>query len=268
MTDSSERTRKLKRVFRAWSSLIGGTLTLPFNPSIPRLRRTLVAGETLQSRLPLVRLDTIIANQLDDAASLSLKAIPTVDHNCSVYELLVLALIARTFNPKRVFEIGTFDGRSSLAMAANVAPDAEVFTLNLPPEPPPTRPDGALGFDEQLATKVTSGHRWKGHAEAARITQLFGNSLTFDFSPYNPCQLIFIDGGHAESIVRSDTRKCLEIIDRTRGVILWHDATRYGVKPALESLAAGARGHKIHLIEGTSIAILQFKNGQEVSLSY
>lgn len=266
---SSDRNRKIVRTLRAWRSLTLGSLTLPLNPSIPRLRRTIIAGETLQSKLPLVRLDTLIGSSIDDAAALSLKSIPTVDHNCSLFELLTLALVARATAPKRVFEIGTFDGRSSLAMACNVPADSQVFTLNLPPEPPPTRPDGSLGFDEQLATKVTSGHRWNGHPEAARITQLFGNSLSFDFSPYNPSQLIFIDGGHSESIVRSDTQKCLEIIDRNHpggGTILWHDATRYGVKPALEDLAS--QGMKIHLIDGTSIAFLQFKNGKELSFDY
>jgi hypothetical protein len=263
----SDRRRKLARVFRAWSSLIGGAIILPFGPSNRRLRRTIVAGETLQSKLPLVRLDTLVSPQVDDAASLTLKAIPTVEHNCSVFELLVLGLVTRAIQPKQAFEIGTFDGRSSLAIAANLPAGSKVFTLNLPPDPAPTRADGSLGIDERLATKVVSGHRWKGHPEAARIIQLFGNSLSFDFAPYKPTQLIFIDGGHAESIVRSDTQKCLDLIDRNHGIILWHDATRYGVKPALEDLAR-SKGHKIHLVEGTTIAFLSFRHGQEVAYDY
>ncbi|MGE4198810.1 MAG: class I SAM-dependent methyltransferase, partial [Phycisphaerales bacterium] len=261
-----DRNRKIARTLRAWRSLITGSLTLPLAPSTPSLRRAIIAGETLQSKLPLVRLDTLVSPLLSDADYLSLTALPTVDHNCSLFELLVLGTITRAIKPRRSFEIGTFDGRSALAIAANAPHDSHVFTLNLPPEPPPTRPDGSLGFDEQLASKVTSGHRWQAHPEAVRISQLFGNSLAFDFSPYAPSQLIFIDGGHAEPIVRSDTARCLDFIDRNDGIILWHDATRYGVKPALEDLAR--HGRRIHLIDGTSIAFLRFLNRQEVPFPY
>jgi len=251
----SERRRKAARAFRAWRSLVCESVVLPIQPSMTRVRRALVAGELLRTRLPLVTIDSVIAGTMTDMDAVTLKAVRTHEHNCSVFELFVLAAVAKAVKPRRVVEIGTYDGRSSLAMA-----------LNLPPDHVQSQAGRPIAYDEKLAEKVTSGYRWKGHEAANSITQVFANSMEFDFSPYRTSQLIFIDGGHSETVVNSDTKKCLEIIDRENGAILWHDATRYGVKPALERLAA--QGHKICLIEGTSVAILRFQGGKEVQLRY
>ena len=63
-----------------------------------------------------------------------------------------------------------------------------------------------------------------------------------------------------------NSRKIMEIVDQRDGVILWHNSTRYGVKLALEFLAS--QGHQIHLIVGTSIAILRYIDGEEQRLIY
>lgn len=262
----AERRRKVARVSKAWMALFGEGILMPLRPSAPRLRRALVAGELLSSHLPLVRVESLLNGCLDDADVLTLQALPALEHNCTLFELLVLALAVKAVRAHRVLEIGTFDGRSALAMAQNVGDGDEVYTLNLPPEHVEGSITQPLRYDERLAGKVSSGYRWRGRPQANRIHQLFGNSLDFDFSPYAPSQVVFIDGGHGEAIVRSDTENCLKIVDRQNGIILWHDATRYGVRPALAQLATG--GHKIHLIEGTSLAVLRFKEGREVPLMY
>ena len=56
-----------------------------------------------------------------------LKPVEMQMHNTSLYELATLATITAYLKPKRVVEIGTYDGRSTLAIAAN-APDGEVLT--------------------------------------------------------------------------------------------------------------------------------------------
>lgn len=257
---SGESGRRARRLGRAWLSLVGQGLLLPIAPTRARLRRVLTAGEMLGAGLPPIRPETLLSSgSVDDRQSLILTALPAAEHNCSLLELAMLGICTLAFRPGRVFEIGTFDGRSALAMACNLPPDGILFTLNLPPT------HGAGRYDERLAGTVESGHRWRGHPRSDAIHQLFGNSLDFDFSPYAPSQLIFIDGGHGESIVRSDTEHCLRIVDRRNGLILWHDATRYGVRPTLRKLA---HDWPIRLIEGTTLAVLRFAGGVPVDLGY
>jgi len=262
----NETLFKVKRVVTAWSSLMIYGLTLPFYPNRRRLQKLKFAHDMLHSRLPMVSLESLLGTGVSDMELIALKAVSCHDHNCSIFELTVLAALARSLRPKRIVEIGTYDGRSALAMAANLPLDsgAQVVTLNLPPDYLNDKSTPLI--DEQLAGKVESGYRWRGHPEANLIRQEFGNSLEYDFDQWKPTDLAFIDGGHDESIATSDSLHIMRIINHSRGTILWHDATRYGVKPALEKLRA--QGHKIHLIAGTTIAILRYSGGDEIDLAY
>jgi O-methyltransferase len=47
-------------------------------------------------------------------------------------DIMSLCLLCRFVGPRRIFEIGTFDGYSATAMAMNSPPDAVVYTLDLP----------------------------------------------------------------------------------------------------------------------------------------
>ena len=261
-----ETCRKVERVAFAWSALMAYGLTLPLWPNGRRLRKLMAAHEILHNRLPVVRLETLVGTAVADTEPVTLKAVSCHQHNCTIYELMALATLVRTFRPKRVLEIGTFDGRSALVIAGNLpdTPGAEVVTLNLPPGYLEGKKNALI--DEQLSGKVESGYRWRGHSEESRIRQVYGNSLEYDFIQWKSTDLAFIDGGHEESIARSDTHNVMQIIDRSNGTILWHDATRYGVKPLLEGMRS--EGHRIHLIAGTSIAILRYSGGNEIDLPY
>jgi hypothetical protein len=58
---------------------------------------------------------------------------------------------------------------------------------------------------------------------------LFGDSASFDFSPFaGAVDLFFIDGAHSYEYVRSDTLRALQCV-RPGGVIAWHDFGRTGV---------------------------------------
>ena len=45
---------------------------------------------------------------------------------------MVIANLAEQAEPPTAFEIGTFDGRTTLNIAANLRPPARVYTLDLP----------------------------------------------------------------------------------------------------------------------------------------
>jgi hypothetical protein len=47
-------------------------------------------------------------------------------------ELLALAMVARVLQPSKIFEIGTFMGRTTSALILNAAPGTSIVTLDLP----------------------------------------------------------------------------------------------------------------------------------------
>jgi predicted O-methyltransferase YrrM len=51
--------------------------------------------------------------------------------NIGVLELAAIVTIAKIVNPSTIFEIGTFDGRTTLNLAKN-CPNSKIFTLDLP----------------------------------------------------------------------------------------------------------------------------------------
>ena len=174
------------------------------------------------------------------------------------FELKVISNLANHFKPKKIFEIGTFEGRTTLNMALN-ADTAEIITLDLPGEElENTQMKIAVG-EARYVKKQRSGERFLDHPVHSRIKQVFGDSATFDFSPYHKTvDMVFIDGSHAYDYVLNDTRKAFDII-APGGIILWHDYTNWeGVRDALNVLYRDdPRCRGIRHIGGTSIAILQ-----------
>lgn len=64
---------------------------------------------------------------------------------------------------------------------------------------------------------------------ASKITCLFGDSATFNFSSfYEKVDFFFIDGAHSYEYVRSDTLNALKCCHQG-SVIAWHDFGRVGV---------------------------------------
>ena len=146
------------------------------------------------------------------------------DGNVTGYELLVISQLIADFKPKTCFEIGTFDGRTTLNIAANAGPDCHVYTLDLPPqELNHTRLTIAHG-DENFIKKDASGSRFVHSPHASQITQLYGDSATFDYSPYvGKMDVVFVDGAHSYDYVKNDTAVALRLLKQDGGLIMWHD---------------------------------------------
>jgi Methyltransferase domain len=180
------------------------------------------------------------------------------DGNVNLAELAILAQAAAAIPPGSiVVEIGTFDGRTTLNLAVNAAPTS-VVTLDLPPD---ERAAFALVPGErQYVDKPQPGARFRAcappwRAAARRITQLLGDSATFDWSP---CQgragLVFVDGSHAYDYVRKDSETAMRLV-APGGIVLWHDYGRWeGVTRALDELETERRLGLRH-IAGTSLVI-------------
>ncbi len=154
-------------------------------------------------------------------------------------DLVSLCLITRLVRPKRIFEIGTYRGYTALQFAAN-APDAEIFTLDLPQGSNTVLPITVM--DETLSS-IEKGETLKGRKDTAKIHRLLGDSATFDFSPYaKKIDLFFIDGAHTYEYVRNDTLKGLECC-HPGSVIVWHDYGRMGVNGVTRWLNEFVRSH-------------------------
>ncbi len=97
-------------------------------------------------------------------------------------------------------------------------------------------------------------YRVMNNAIVTKINQLYGDSASFDFSPfYNTCSLVFVDGSHAYKYAVSDTREAIKMV-RKGGVIIWHDYGIWeGVTKALEEIETKERMGLCN-IEGTSLA--------------
>jgi predicted O-methyltransferase YrrM len=180
------------------------------------------------------------------------------DGNVNLAELAILAQAAAAIPVgSDVVEIGTFDGRTTLNLAVNAA-GARVFTLDLPPH---ERAAFSLAPGErQYVDKPRPGARfracgpaWRGAAQ--RITQLLGDSATFDWAPYaGRAGLVFVDGSHAYDYVRKDSATAMRLVAKG-GLVLWHDYGRWeGVSRALDELEAERRLGLRH-IAGTSLVV-------------
>jgi predicted O-methyltransferase YrrM len=256
--------RVLRGVYR-WGTVFAHVATYPIvaNNHTHRQRFRL-AAEVFRHQLPIVPLSKIINTKLLDSDKISLQAVPERTHNCTIFELFALAALTRAVNPSLCLEIGTYDGRSALAIASNCDSEARIMTMNLPPNYLKEHPLERQVVDVQLSAKVKSGERWAGRAESRQIEQIFANSLEFDFASIGRPQFIFIDGAHDRHSVESDSENALRVIDREKGIIVWHDARDYGVRPALRKLYE--QGHTLCIIEHTNIAVMIFEGGDAIRL--
>jgi hypothetical protein len=210
--------------------------------------------------LPSVPLDSIG----DPAMPITILEPGARPGNVSPLELIVLVRIVRWLAPAASFEIGTFDGRTTLNIAANMPSDGMVATLDLPR----AQIDGtrfAVERDERnFIDKERSGARFAGTVFEPRIQQVYGDSASYDFSRFRGrFDFVFVDASHAKANVLSDARTAVSLLHvgpggAPRGFVLFHDYGSWeGVTAALEELAAGGAPFSgLRAIAGTSFAFL------------
>lgn len=174
--------------------------------------------------------------------------------NPSVQEVYTICALIRALEPRAIFEFGTFTGLTTLQMAINACDEATVYTLNLPPEADITVHE--LGDRDQtvMTHMAGTGQFFANEPERDRIVALFGDSASFDFTPYErQIDLVFIDAGHDYENVRCDTENALRLLRGGRGTIVWHDFPNApGVAEYLKDFAAL---RPVHRIVGTNMAV-------------
>ena len=220
---------------------------------------TAFSPQRIVATLPKRSYNEIITNQriqIDEPVG--------ADGNVALHELAIINAIIAREKPRAIFEIGTFDGRTTINMAASSPPECRVFTLDLPAAELQKLSFEMHPYDKSLVERNSSGKRIsEGKAiipEAAKINRLFGDSTQFDFGPYyNKCDLVFVDAAHTFDFALADSRTALKLLRDRKGVILWHDyADGIGVVAALDAflMENPGLGQAIH-IEGTALAYLK-----------
>ncbi len=184
---------------------------------------------------------------------------PDLYGDVSWQELVVLSSLVAVRRPRRIFEFGTFVGKTTFHLASNAPADATIFTLDLPVD----------GFEGYLAHApydrdlLVEGRRrevgacFRGTTAAGKIHQLFCDSRSFDESPYRgTIDLVFVDADHTYDSVRSDTLKALRMLgDSPVRLILWHD-TYAGSEAERALFDLRAETGPVARIRGTSLAVL------------
>lgn len=207
-------------------------------------------------KLPSVSLNSV----LNPAREICLIEAEERYGNVSTLELAVINSLVRGRRPEAIFEIGTFDGRTTLNLAANAPPNARVLTLDLPAE----LADGtAFELDENdrvYIQKPEPGARFKGNPLSQRIVQLRGDSATFDYTQFlGQMELVFVDGSHSYAYVLNDSHMAMRLLGQ-RGIIIWHDygCDCEGVTRALNELfGSRAEFKNLKHIRGTRLAYLE-----------
>lgn len=142
----------------------------------------------------------------------------------SMLETALLIAVAQAVSARRIFEFGTFLGTTTFNLALNLPTNGRVFTLDLDS-------DSAQELNQHPAdapltnTHLASHLDFEGSRVAERITQLRGNSIEFDFSPWaGSIDLVFVDGGHDLETVTADTQAAFRLVANHRpSCVLWHD---------------------------------------------
>ena len=257
--------RKLVRFLATYAYALACCYYLFAVGFLSRRHRHLIRAITGQFRYdprrePVIAIPQVqLSDLFGQAVDIHLAEIVPVYGNMSMLELTVLVQLVKARRPHTIFEIGTFDGRTALNMALNSPPDATIYTLDLPKE---QLADVALPLDGEDLTfidKERSGARFAGTAYERQVIQLYGDSATFDFSPYvGQVDLVFVDGSHSREYVAADSLTALWLLRDGKGVIVWHDYTDWpGVTRALNDLyAQDKRFHGAQLIEGTTLVCL------------
>jgi hypothetical protein len=156
---------------------------------------------------------------------------PVVPHGS-----LIVSALAALLECERVFDFGTSDGETSRLLAHNL-PGAEIYSFETTPL---ARRDGAGGIPT---------------ASGSAITRLYGNSETFNFSPYSgSVDLVHIDGAGRAGSLSPDSDAAFGMLSEL-GSIIWYG---YSYQPAVYAFLnklAPVLDRPIYHLLGTRLAL-------------
>ena len=143
----------------------------------------------------------------------------------SDYESWILSCLSKVSD--NIFEFGTCSGKNTMLMALNSKESSRIISLTLNLNQSKTlsldKKDNNISYRNIVNESNYEKFLFSGKEIEKKIEVIFIDSRELDTKKYlGKFDLIFIDGGHTYSIVKSDTEKAFEMIS-DRGIIIWHD---------------------------------------------
>jgi predicted O-methyltransferase YrrM len=209
--------------------------------------------QSSRKMLPTASLEEVFPG----SAKLSIRlerSLPKAVGNVTMEELAVIAVTCQWLKPSVLFEFGTFNGRTTLNLAANSPAGAKIYTLDIPD--PGQAQLTAEREDGDYHLRERSGNYFRNTEFSPRIEQLWCDSARFDETALRgQVDLVFVDAAHSYDYVASDTTKALAMV-RPGGAVMWHDYCSWypGVYGYLHQLLPG---YPLKHIERTHLAVLR-----------
>jgi len=168
-------------------------------------------------------------------------------------EVMTLCAIEKFMGARNVVEIGTYDGNTTLNLAANLPDDGRISTIDLPPNWDRKFLYEVPGNYWNVTDRNRIGIQYRGTPYEGKIRQVLGDSAGVDWSALNPpFDMVFIDGCHYRDYVKADTENAIKHI-RPGGVIVWHD---YGDLKDVSRVVDETAGRiTIWAVRGTRLAV-------------
>ena len=175
----------------------------------------------------------------------------------SDYEAWIISSLSKISN--NIFEFGTCSGKTTYLMALNSPDNAKITTLTLNPQDlkkiERNKFDNKVSYRNIINESIYDKFLFSKTKYENKIEVIFQNSLDLDERLFlNKYDLIFIDGGHTYSIVKSDSEKSFEML-KSRGIILWHDFVpgKESAKNVVNYIHTISKEKKIFHINNTSL---------------
>lgn len=175
-------------------------------------------------------------------------------HNMSItlLELNTIVAIEKFIKARNVLEIGTYDGGTTINLAANLEEAGMVYSLDLPKDFKGFSLN-ISSFNDNKIDNTTVGLQYKNTKYENNVKQIYADSGTYDYEKLKTkFDLFFIDGCHDYEYVKKDTEQALKYTKKG-GIIIWHDYSMIeDVANYLDELSAEI---KIYAISGTRLAV-------------
>jgi predicted O-methyltransferase YrrM len=207
--------------------------------------------------IPTVNLNKVFPAELE-TGSIRLENFLGHWGNVSIEELCKICLIVKWLKPRRILEMGTYNGMTTLQMALNAPADCVTYTLDLRPEQAAQINLGTL--DDLVANHFkanfqTSTGSYFASREDVSIKQLWGDTAVFDYSTLDgPMDLVFVDAAHDYANKKIDCERAFSMLS-PRGVILWHDYAQVANPEVTQCIAEFAKDHRIFHLRNTNLAV-------------
>lgn len=153
---------------------------------------------------------------LDDPSIHDFESIEDINRR-RIHDAECLGTVVRNANPAVCLEIGTAEGHATALMAAN-APQARIYTVNIPPEEIERGEGGKHTTVAFSRERIGCYYRERG---LTNVEQIFANTARWEPN-IGTIDVAFVDGCHDSDFVYNDTRKILKHT-RPGSFILWHD---------------------------------------------